>query len=67
MLTPSEHTVEYALAYAGGEMLVRNPDSELEEIYPIDKWVRAQARFGHVYQRTVIVVTDWVEVVTGEE
>jgi len=55
--------VEYAQLYAGGGMLVRYQDPEIERIYPLATWIEYQTRFGgRVYRRRIIVVKDWTRV-----
>lgn len=59
----SEVVTEYALLMSGGSMQVRNPDPEIERIYPVALWIEHEARLTHhVYRRRVIVVSDWEEV-----
>lgn len=56
---------EYATQMSGGGFHVRNDEPEIEEIYPLAKWIPAQQRFGgKVYRRRIIVVEDWTEVAT---
>lgn len=63
LLTMPEPIVEHAIMMSGGGMQVRNGDPEIEDIFPLAKWIPAQQRFGgKVYRRTVIVVEDWEEV-----
>lgn len=58
-----EPVVEHAIQMSSGAMQVRCDDPEIEEIFPLAEWIRAQQRFGgKVYRRTVIVVDDWEEV-----
>lgn len=58
----SAEVVEYALRLAGGSMEIRSNDSELEEIYPTERWITNQKKHHKVYRRTVIIVEDWQEV-----
>lgn len=58
--------VEHAILYAGGSMLVRPNDPEVERIYPLTEWIHGERRSGgKVYRRTVVVVEDWQEVTNG--
>jgi len=58
-----EPVVEYAILMSGGGMHVRPEDPEIEAVYPLEKWIPNQQRFGgRVYRRTVVVVEDWEEV-----
>lgn len=51
---------EHAVLYAGGSMLVRPQFPELEDIFPLEKWIVAEQKSGaKVYRRRVIVVDDW--------
>jgi hypothetical protein len=60
------HVVEYAQLYSGGQMLVRNPDPEIDAIFPLDKWIKSGQRFGGmIYKRTIEIVEDWEEVPRG--
>jgi hypothetical protein len=55
--------VEHAIQMSGGGMHVRCDDPEVEEVYPLERWIPNQQRFGgKVWRRTVIVVEDWTEV-----
>ena len=59
----SEPVVEYAQMRSGGGFHVRNSDPEIEDIYPLEQWIKASQRFGgKVYQRRVVVLEDWAEV-----
>lgn len=54
---------EYATRYMGGGMMVRPNDPEIEEIYPLDRWIEAERRGGaHIYTRMVQVIEDWRDV-----
>ena len=54
---------EYAILMAGGSMMVRPNDPDIEKIYPVVDWVKAHQRNGgKVYTRTVHIIDDWVEV-----
>jgi hypothetical protein len=62
-VTDREPIVEHAILMSGGSMQVRCDDPEIERIYPLDRWITAQQRFGgKVYRRVVVVVEDWQEV-----
>ena len=55
---------EYGVLYSSGGYLLQNPSPEIEKIYPMAARVADQIRNGgHVYQRRVIVVEDWHEVI----
>ena len=55
--------VEYAHMMSGGGMHVRYMDQEIERIFPLADWIRAQQRFGgKVYRREIRVIEDWTEV-----
>jgi hypothetical protein len=54
--------IEYALLMSDGSMQVRPTDPEIDEIYPLDKWIKNQQRFTHrVYRREIKVIADWTE------
>jgi hypothetical protein len=56
-------TTEYAIGMAGGSMAVRPNDPESERFYPLADWIaNHQTNGGKVFQRTVVIVTDWEEV-----
>lgn len=58
-----EPIVEHAILMSDGGMQVRSDDPEIEDIFPLAKWIEVQQRFGgKVYTRKVIVVEDWTEV-----
>lgn len=58
-----EPVVEYAQLFAGGSMLVRPNDAEVDKLWSVEEWTKVMIEQGsHVYQRTVIVVSDWKEV-----
>jgi hypothetical protein len=60
--TSAEQVVEHAIEMSSGAMQVRYEDPEIERIYPLADWIKAQQRFGgKVWRRTVIVVEDWHE------
>jgi hypothetical protein len=60
--------IEYALLMSDGSMQVRPTDPEIDEIYPLHKWIENQQRFTHkVYQREIDVITDWTEVPRGDQ
>jgi hypothetical protein len=55
--------VEHGIHMAGGGKLVRFEAPEIERIFPLADWIKAnQAGGGKVSTRTVIVVEDWREV-----
>lgn len=54
---------EHAVQMSGGGMHVRSDDPEVEQAYPMDRWIPNQQRLGgKVYTRRIIVVEDWHEV-----
>ena len=58
-----ETKVEHAVMMSGGGYHVRNDDPEIEDIYPLAKWIKSESRFGgKVYRRSIIVLDDWREV-----
>lgn len=58
---------EHATAFKSGDMKIRCDDPEVEEVYPLARWIVHQQRYGgRVYRRRVIVVDDWEEVPTAE-
>jgi len=60
--------IEYALLMSDGSMQVRPTDPEIDEIYPLDKWIKNQRRFTRkVYQREIEVIADWTEVPHGDQ
>jgi hypothetical protein len=60
--------IEYALLMSDGSMQVRPTDPEIDEIYPLDKWIKNQQRFTHrVYRREIKVIADWTEVPRGTQ
>ena len=55
--------VEHAVMMSGGGYHVRNDAPEIEDIYPLARWIKSEQRFGgKVYRRTIIVVDGWEEV-----
>jgi hypothetical protein len=54
--------IEHAILMSDGSMQVRPDDLEIDEIYPLDKWIKNQKRFHRVYRREIVVVEDWTEV-----
>lgn len=61
--TVSSETVEHAQRFAGGSMLVRNPHPDIERIFPVAEWIRAEQHLGgKVYRRRIVVLEDWAEV-----
>jgi hypothetical protein len=63
MLASGPPVVEHALGYKSGDMQVRASGPDVEEAYPLDRWISNNQRLGgKVHRRTVIVVEDWVEV-----
>ena len=62
-LLAGEPVTEHAQLMSGGGYHVRNSEPYIEEVYPLEQWIKAGQRFGgHVYRRRVIVVEDWEEV-----
>lgn len=62
-MTDPKHVVEHAIQMSGGGMQVREDFPELEDVYPLDKWIKGNQRFGgKVYTRTIVVIEDWHEV-----
>ena len=62
-MTQGEPITEHGILMSGGGMQTRPNDPEIEDIFPLARWVASHQRFGgKVYRRTVIVVEDWVEV-----
>ena len=58
-----ETKLEHAVMMAGGGYHVHSDDPEIEGGYPLAEWITDRAEFGgKVYQRTIIVLTDWQEV-----
>lgn len=56
-------TTEYATQMSGGGMHVRNPEPEIEEVYPLAQWIKHMQRAGAtVFSREVIQASDWAEV-----
>lgn len=57
---------EHGERMSGGGFHVRASEADvpgLEDIYPLEQWIRSQQRFGgKVYRRKIIVVEDWTEV-----
>lgn len=67
IITDAEPVTEHAQLMSGGGYHVRNSDPEIEDIYPLEQWIKAGQRYGgHVYRRRIIVLEDWTEI-TGEE
>lgn len=67
IITDAEPVTEHAQLMSGGGYHVRNSDPEIDEIYPLEQWIKAGQRFGgHVYRRRIIVLEDWTEI-TGEQ
>lgn len=61
--TAGPETTEYAQRYAGGSMLVRNPHPDIERIFPVAEWIRAEQQLGgKIYRRRIVVLEDWTEV-----
>lgn len=59
----SSERTEHGILMPSGGVHVRNGDAEFEEIYPLDRWIVNQQRFGgKVLRRRIIVVEDWTEV-----
>lgn len=55
--------IEYAIMMSGGSMQVRPNDPEIEDAYPLKRWIPNQLKFGgKVYTRTIVVIEDWTEV-----
>lgn len=62
----ADEVIEHAVQMAGGGMHVRFDHPEIEEIFPLASWIKAQQRFnGKVYRRVITVVEDWEEVPRG--
>lgn len=62
-MTDGEPIVEHGLLMRSGGMQVRSDDPEIEDAYPLERWIPNQQKFGgKVYTRKVIVVEDWTEV-----
>lgn len=58
-----QETTEHAQRYAGGSMLVRNPHPDIERIFPVAEWIRAERHLGgKIYRRWIVVIEDWTEV-----
>lgn len=58
--------VEHAIQMSGGSMQVRNAHPEIERIFPLADWIKANQRGGgRVWRRVVVVVEDWEEVPRG--
>lgn len=56
-------TMEYAILMANGDMQIRNPDPEVDRIFPLADWIKSRQRFGgKIYRRTIYVVENWEEV-----
>ena len=54
---------EYGVLMSGGGFQIRNDHPEIERIFPLADWIKAERRANHkVYRRVVVVVVDWVEV-----
>lgn len=59
----SEEVTEHAVMMSGGGMHIRCAAPEVENVYPLTKWIEhQQRRGGKVYRRRVVVLEDWTEV-----
>lgn len=56
-------TVEHGIRMSGGGHHIRLDHPEIERIFPLADWIRANQRFGgKVDTRRIVVVADWTEV-----
>lgn len=63
MRQPGEEVTEYGQLMSGGGYSIRWDDPEMEEIYPVAKWIEHNRRHGgRVFRRKIIIVEDWIEV-----
>jgi hypothetical protein len=59
----SDEVEEYGQLMSGGGFHVRNNHPEIERIFPLAEWIKANTRGGgRVYRRVITVVEDWEEV-----
>jgi hypothetical protein len=55
--------VEHAQLFAGGSMLIRNADADVERVYPLAEWIGHETRKGgRIFRRKIVVIEDWSEV-----
>jgi hypothetical protein len=55
--------VEHGQLMSGGGFQIRNGHPDIERIYPLRDWIRAEIRSGgKIYRRTIVVIEDWTEV-----
>lgn len=56
-------TVEYGQLYSSGGFLTFNDSPEIEAIWPMADRIKAgRMHGGHVYRRTIVVISEWEEV-----
>jgi hypothetical protein len=58
-----DRVVEHAIQMSGGSMQVHNANPDIDRIFPLADWIKANQRGGgRVWRRVVVVVEDWEEV-----
>lgn len=54
---------EYAIGMSGGSMQIRPDDPEVEEEWPLARWIPSHQRNGgKVFVRRIVVIEGWREV-----